>query len=158
MAESGTAVLSMLVPLSAKWAEKPCPVEIRQTPAGHNPECVRVCSDYYPEVMFEQNDDVRVARLSFVPSPSSRVEVFVGVPCRVSTEALQEASSAGAERYTADFGGGSVVKNSAFAVLRSVRVPRRRATACFVVCPAYFCYYADCGNNSVGWHACRLVL
>lgn len=115
MAESGTAVLSMLVPLSAKWAEKPCPVEIRQTPAGHNPECVRVCSDYYPEVMFEQNDDVRVARLSFVPSPSSRVEVFVGVPCRVSTEALQEASSAGAERYTADFGGGSVVKNSAFA-------------------------------------------
>ncbi len=48
MAESGTAVLSILVPLSSKWAEKPCPVEIRQTPAGHNPECVRVCSDYYP--------------------------------------------------------------------------------------------------------------
>ena len=76
---------------------------------------MRVCSDYYPEVVFEQNDDVRVARLSFVPSSSSRVEVFVGVPCRLSAEALQEASSAGAERYTADFGGGSVVKNSAFA-------------------------------------------
>lgn len=155
---AGTAVLTILAPAGAKWASKACPIEIRQTPIGHNTECDRISSDYHPEVHFEVKEGRPVAHLGFTPEPSSRIVVLAGVPERIVAEAMQDAPGGGTDRYVADLSGSRAETRSVlsrFGGLFAFRDGERLPVSWFaarVLALLFAFIVVVAGGMLAGWH------